>query len=164
MAVGSTAVTATGVVVGEGTGVSVGRGVASCTEDGKDVGVQIGGRATVGGAAEGLGVQPVRRTDTASTLESHLVRRELDADMVPPMVEHRGPIAGCSVFILGQSGRRGGRPMRHFTLGHSMLPILHFRPHYASNGWWGGALGVGFLREIWRPWPRYASNPGQIMG
>jgi hypothetical protein len=74
MGVDMTAATATGVVVGEGTGVSVRSGVASSAGRGDDVGVQAGGSATVGGAAECLGAQPVRRTDRATTLDSHLVR------------------------------------------------------------------------------------------
>jgi hypothetical protein len=50
------------------------------------------------------------------------------------------------------------------TLGHIMLPILHFRPNYNSNGRSGGVLGIGFLRGIWYSRPHYGSNPGQIMG
>ena len=49
------------------------------------------------------------------------------------------------------------------TLGHFMLPILHFRPHYGSNGRSGGVLGGQFLAgdpalaaKIWfQPWPDY---------
>jgi hypothetical protein len=73
-----------------------------------------------------------------------------------PSTELHGPRGLVSVEPQG--------PSAACTLGHFMLPILHFRPDYGSNGWSGGAPGAGSLREIWRSRPRYASDPGQIMG
>jgi len=59
-----------------------------------------------------------------------------------------------------------GTPPLSCTLGHFMLPILHFRPHYGSNGRSGGVLECQFLAgdlvlpaTLWfQPRPDYGSS------